>query len=101
MSKVLDDALPTREALIRRSIDLHKEGLCRDLQHLCRTAYPQKLMQTVKDKPVISMLAIAGASFLLAQIAYGLRCRCHESHPSDPPGPRLLARLVRAVISTL
>ena len=100
MSTVLDDPLPTRRALIRRSIDHHQEGLCRDLQYLCRSAYPQKLIQTVKDKPVSSMLAVAGASFLLAQIAYGLRRRHHQPHPSAPPGPGLLARLIRALMSS-
>ena len=99
MSTVLDAPLPTRRALIRRSIELHQEGLCRDLHDLCRSAYPQKLIQTVKDKPVTSMLAVAGASFLLAQIAYGLRRRRHQPHPSDPSGPSLLARLVRALMS--
>ena len=101
MSAIHHDPLPSREALIRSSIELHKEALSRDLQAIWREAYPNKLMQTVKDKPLLSMLAVAGGAFLLAQMAYGLRRRCHESNTPSLRGSGLLGRMVRALVATL
>ncbi len=101
MSASAVDTLPTREELARRLVDVHKEAVLHDLAALRREVYPEKLMRTVRDKPLICLLAVAGATFLLGHMASRLPDRRRGPQLPHSHHSPLLARAVRLLIRSL